>query len=45
MPSLEGIERLDGTLFVRVAGLTMDRLGWVHEGEDAGSWHVEGDPS
>jgi len=45
MASLEGIERLDGTLFVRVAGLTMDQLGWVHEGEDAGSWHVEGDSS
>lgn len=37
-PSLEGIERLDGTLFVRVAGLTLDRLGWVHEGEKASSW-------
>ena len=38
MPSLEGIERLDGTLFVRVAGLTLDRLGWVHEGEKASPW-------
>jgi len=36
--SLEGIDRLDGTLFVRVAGLTLDRLGWVHEGEKAGRW-------
>lgn len=34
--ALEGIERLDGTLFVRVAGLTFDRLGWVGEGEKAG---------
>jgi len=45
MASLEGIERLDGTLFVRVAGLTMERLGWVHEGEDAGSWDAGGVPS
>lgn len=45
MSSLEGIERLDGTMFVRVAGLTLDRLGWVHEGEDAGSWDTEGAPS
>lgn len=45
MPSLEGIERLDGTLFVRVAGLTLDRLGWVHEGEDAGPWDKDGFPS
>lgn len=36
--SLEGIEKLDGTLFVRVAGLTLDRLGWVNEGEKASSW-------
>jgi len=35
--SLEGIEKLDGTLFVRVAGLTFDQLGWMHEGEKAGS--------
>jgi len=40
MPSLEGIERLDGTLFVRVAGLTLDRLGWVHEGEKAALWDI-----
>jgi len=23
---------------LRVAGLTLDRLGWMHEGEKAGSW-------
>lgn len=40
MPSLEGIERLDGTLFVRVAGLTLDRLGWVYEGEKAAPWDI-----
>ena len=41
-PALEGIERLDGTLFVRVAGLTFDRLGWVDEGEKAGMWDLDG---
>lgn len=41
-PALEGIERLDGTLFVRVAGLTFDRLGWVDEGEKAGLWDRDG---
>ncbi|KAF8259805.1 hypothetical protein EI94DRAFT_1706802 [Lactarius quietus] len=41
---LEGIERLDGTLFVRVAGLTFDRLGWVGEGEKAGLWDWDGFP-
>jgi len=42
---LEGIERLDGTLFVRVAGLTFDRLGWVDEGEKAMLWGRDGFPS
>ena len=35
-PALEGIEMLDGTLYVRVAGPTFDRLRWVDEGEQAG---------
>jgi len=43
-PSLEGIEKLDGTLFVRVAGLTFDRLGWMHEGEKVGSWDKDNYP-
>ncbi len=42
--ALEGIERLDGTLFVRIAGLTFDRLGWVDEGEKAGLWDRDGVP-
>jgi len=41
-PAFEGIERLDGTLFVRVAGLTFDRVGWVDEGENAGQWDMDG---
>lgn len=43
-PALEGIERLDGTLFVRIAGLTFDRLGWVDEREKAGHWDRDGFP-
>ncbi|KAG6807448.1 hypothetical protein H0H92_007516 [Tricholoma furcatifolium] len=39
---LEGVERLDGTLFVRAAGLTFKRLGRVREGEKAGSWDRNG---
>ena len=36
---LEGREVLDGTLFVRAAGLTLDRLGWAHEsGKSLGNW-------
>ncbi|KAL6310289.1 hypothetical protein BKA93DRAFT_721631 [Sparassis latifolia] len=31
---LEGAEKLDGTLFVRVAGLTADALGWMREGQE-----------
>lgn len=39
---LEGAEKLDGTLFVRVASLTMDRLGWVREGEGKKEWDFSG---
>ncbi|RPD56818.1 hypothetical protein L226DRAFT_492010 [Lentinus tigrinus ALCF2SS1-7] len=35
---LEGAEVLDGTLFIRIAGLTADRLGWMKEGQEAGEW-------
>ena len=36
---LEGQEVLDGTLFVRAAALTLDRLGWAHEsGKSLGNW-------
>jgi hypothetical protein len=41
-PALEGIERLDGTLFVRVAGLTFDRLGWMDQGEKERQWDRDG---
>ena len=41
---LKGIERLDGTLFVRVAGITLERLGWVHEGEQAERWDRDNFP-
>ena len=42
---LEGRELLDGTLFVRAAGLTLDRLGWAHEsGKSLGSWDYDGFP-
>lgn len=35
---LPGIEKLDETVFVRIAGMTMDRLGWMREGEKMGVW-------
>ena len=38
---LEGREVLDGTLFVRAAALTLDRLGWAHEsGKSLGDWDL-----
>lgn len=40
--SLDGVEKLDGTLFVRVAGLTFDRLGWLDEGDEARLWDQDG---
>jgi len=33
-----GMGRLDGTLFVRAAGIVMDVLGWVTHGQKAGTW-------
>ncbi|KAI0739632.1 hypothetical protein C8Q80DRAFT_1222030 [Daedaleopsis nitida] len=38
---LGGAERLDGSLFVRAAGLSMDRLGWVREGGEKGEWDFD----
>ena len=41
---LKDAELIDGTLFVRVAGLTAGRLGWVREGEPPlqGVWDRKG---
>lgn len=40
--TLNGSGKLDGTVFVRVAGEVMDVLGWVTYGEDAGDWDRSG---
>ena len=38
---LKDAELIDGTLFVRVAGLTCGRMGWVREGETPlESWDI-----
>ncbi|KAI9447320.1 hypothetical protein F5148DRAFT_1292298 [Russula earlei] len=40
---LEGREVLEGTLFVRAASLTLDRLGWAHEsGKGLSDWDHDG---
>ncbi|KAH8115154.1 hypothetical protein DFH11DRAFT_1688725 [Phellopilus nigrolimitatus] len=39
---LEDADKLDGTLFVRVASLTMTKLGWLREGEAKGNWDFAG---
>ncbi|OCH85388.1 hypothetical protein OBBRIDRAFT_798236 [Obba rivulosa] len=39
---LPGAEHLDGTLFIRVAGLTADRLGWMREGQENLGWDFDG---
>lgn len=31
---------LDGSIFVRVGGLTADALGWVREGQERGTWNA-----
>jgi len=37
-----GLAELDGTLFLRVAMLTQNRLGWMHEGEPERPWDFDG---
>ncbi|EMD39980.1 hypothetical protein CERSUDRAFT_112224 [Gelatoporia subvermispora B] len=34
----EGTSRMDGTIFVRAAGVVMDILGWVSHGQENGVW-------
>lgn len=34
----EGMAELDGTIFVRAAGVVMERMGWVGHGQKAGRW-------
>lgn len=34
----EGIGKMDGTIFVRAAGVVMDTMGWVTHGQKEGSW-------
>ena len=39
---LKGVELLDGTLFVRVAGMTQATKGWMREGQERGPWSHQG---
>lgn len=36
--TIPGLDKVDGTLFVRVAGKTMDYMGWTKEGDKEGDW-------
>ncbi len=35
---LDGLELLDGSFFIRAAGLTAKQLGWIREGDEKGDW-------
>lgn len=39
---LEGVERVDGSLFIRVAGLALERVGWMREGQERDEWDFDG---
>ncbi|CAL1702716.1 unnamed protein product [Somion occarium] len=39
---LDGADVLDGTLFIRAAGLTANRLGWMREGQNERGWDMTG---
>ncbi|KAK4054953.1 hypothetical protein OIO90_003294 [Microbotryomycetes sp. JL221] len=36
--ALPGTDVMDGTIFVRTAGIVMRTMGWCHEGESKGKW-------
>lgn len=36
--SLPGTELMDGSIFIRAAGMTMKAMGWAHEGDAPGEW-------
>ncbi|KZP16253.1 hypothetical protein FIBSPDRAFT_748982 [Athelia psychrophila] len=38
----KGMSALDGSMFVRAAGVAMDGLGWITYGEEAGWWDGSG---
>ncbi|KIJ65366.1 hypothetical protein HYDPIDRAFT_27384 [Hydnomerulius pinastri MD-312] len=40
--TLPGISEVDGTVFVRAAGVVMDTLGWVTHGDAHGQWDRSG---
>ena len=37
-----GVEVLDVTLFLRIAGLFQDRAGWMRQGEENEGWDFDG---
>ncbi|KAF8590606.1 hypothetical protein K439DRAFT_1611983 [Ramaria rubella] len=39
---LRDADKLDGTLFLRVAWLSMNRNGWMREGDQKGDWDFDG---
>ena len=40
--TLMGSGDLDGTIFVRAAGIVMETLGWVSKGQKEGFWDRSG---
>ena len=38
----EGMSEMDGTIFVRAAGIVMNTLGWVSHGQKEGKWDTSG---
>ncbi|KAF9224210.1 hypothetical protein BS17DRAFT_780644 [Gyrodon lividus] len=40
--TVPGISEVDGTLFVRAAGVVMDTSGWVAHGDEPGKWDFSG---
>ena len=41
METMPGAAEMDGTIFVRAAGVLLGRMGWVTRGQDTGDWDSE----
>ncbi|OCF42806.1 hypothetical protein I317_03408 [Kwoniella heveanensis CBS 569] len=40
--TIPGLAQVDGSVFIRAAGMIMQQLGWTREGQEEGNWDFEG---
>ncbi|WVQ99214.1 hypothetical protein IAU59_006346 [Kwoniella sp. CBS 9459] len=40
--TIPGLSQVDGTVFIRAAGMIMQQMGWTREGQEEGNWDFQG---